>query len=218
MNRVLAVRGQVVPVARDAARRSTPRSATGRVVDGQSRDRADDRHRAGLAHARTTSRACEDALRGDRRGRAHRPRPGQPLHEHPAEPAPARDPRRRRWRSSAPPDLRLQRRDAGRRDRGLRPRRPRRGPRAPHAAPGIVDVVLANNRFAARRPAGSRGEPVRLRWPPAGRRAAAPRPRRRRRSGQRPSTTTRSGWPRRSCGSLEREGAPGAAHRWPGRA
>jgi uncharacterized cofD-like protein len=37
-----------------------------------------------------------------------------------------------------------------------------------HTSPGIVDVVLANNRFSARVPASWTAEPVRLRWPPAG--------------------------------------------------
>jgi uncharacterized cofD-like protein len=42
-----------------------------------------------------------------------------------------------------------------------------------HTAPGLVDVVLANNRFSARVPTGWQAEPVRLRWPPS--EAAAPR-------------------------------------------
>jgi uncharacterized cofD-like protein len=37
-----------------------------------------------------------------------------------------------------------------------------------HTSPGIVDVVLANNRFSARVPEGWTEEPVRLRWPPSG--------------------------------------------------
>ena len=36
-----------------------------------------------------------------------------------------------------------------------------------HTRPGLVDVVLANSAFGARRPAEWRAEPVRLRWPPA---------------------------------------------------
>jgi uncharacterized cofD-like protein len=35
-----------------------------------------------------------------------------------------------------------------------------------HSAPGIVDVVLANNRFDARIPTDWRAETVRLQWPP----------------------------------------------------
>jgi uncharacterized cofD-like protein len=42
-----------------------------------------------------------------------------------------------------------------------------------HTAPGLVDVVLANNRFSARVPAGWQAEAVRLRWPPGD--PAAPR-------------------------------------------
>ena len=36
-----------------------------------------------------------------------------------------------------------------------------------HGAAGLPDIVLANNRFNASPPAGWLGEPVRLRWPPA---------------------------------------------------
>jgi uncharacterized cofD-like protein len=41
-----------------------------------------------------------------------------------------------------------------------------------HTAPGIADVVLANNRFDAQPPADWHAEPVRLQWPPA----TTPRP------------------------------------------
>ncbi len=37
-----------------------------------------------------------------------------------------------------------------------------------HTAPGFADVVLANNRFDARAPAGWSAETVRLHWPPSG--------------------------------------------------
>ena len=40
-----------------------------------------------------------------------------------------------------------------------------------HGAGNLADVVLANNRFDAIAPPGWLGEPVRLRWPPAGGRA-----------------------------------------------
>ena len=47
---------------------------------------------------------------------------------------------------------------------------------ARHGAGHLPDVVLANNRFDALAPAGWLGEPVRLRWPPADRTAtSAPR-------------------------------------------
>jgi uncharacterized cofD-like protein len=35
-----------------------------------------------------------------------------------------------------------------------------------HAGPGLLDVVLANNQFGAKRPGDYPAEPVRLRWPP----------------------------------------------------
>ena len=62
MNRVLAVRGQVLPVSPTplilhARARRTARS------HGQSRDRPDAGHRAGLAGARRRARVSEDALR-----------------------------------------------------------------------------------------------------------------------------------------------------------
>ena len=37
-----------------------------------------------------------------------------------------------------------------------------------HSAPGIVDVVLANNQFVARAPREWGAQAVRLRWPPIG--------------------------------------------------
>jgi hypothetical protein len=37
-----------------------------------------------------------------------------------------------------------------------------------HTAPGLVDLVLANNRFDARTPTDYHAETVRLAWPPAG--------------------------------------------------
>jgi uncharacterized cofD-like protein len=36
-----------------------------------------------------------------------------------------------------------------------------------HTGPGWIDAVLANNQFGARRPDGYAAEPVKLRWPPA---------------------------------------------------
>ncbi len=44
-----------------------------------------------------------------------------------------------------------------------------------HGAAGLSDIVLANNRFNADRPEGWLGEPVRLRWPPACAADGAPR-------------------------------------------
>ena len=46
-----------------------------------------------------------------------------------------------------------------------------------HTAEGIVDIVLANNRTARDAGAGGRRESVRLRWPPSRRATRPPRPR-----------------------------------------
>ena len=131
MNRVLAVRGQVLPV-----------SPTPVVLHARAARRPDDRgpvadrpgvgHRAGLAGARRRRRVRGRRPR-DRGGRRDRARPGQPLHEHPAEPAHAPHPGRRP-RLERGADLRLQRRGPGRRDGGLRPGRPSRGHGRPHRA------------------------------------------------------------------------------------
>lgn len=45
-----------------------------------------------------------------------------------------------------------------------------------HIGPGLIDVVLANNRFDARRREGYEAQPVKLRWPPA-QSGGAPAPR-----------------------------------------
>jgi uncharacterized cofD-like protein len=42
-----------------------------------------------------------------------------------------------------------------------------------HTTPGMIDVVLANNQFGARRRGDYTAQPVRLRWPPAAAAAAA---------------------------------------------
>ena len=144
MNRILAVRGQVVPVS------PTPltlhaRLADGTVVDGQSQIMRTAGHRAGLADARRRP-GVRGRARGDRRRRAHRPRPGQPVHEPPAEPAHPGDPRRgprapaRRASSSA-----TSRRRRARRPASTSPRTSRRS--SPTRRPDLVDVVLANNHF-----------------------------------------------------------------------
>ncbi len=44
-----------------------------------------------------------------------------------------------------------------------------------HTRPGIADVVVANSQFGARRPPDWHGEVVRLRWPPANGSATVPR-------------------------------------------
>ena len=126
MNRILAVRGQVVPVVADAAHPPRPARATARSSTASRGSCA----RAGIERVWLTP---DDVARvrgrpgRDRRGRAHRARPGQPVHEPPAEPAHPGDPRRASLARDGAARLRLQRRDPGRRDDRLRPRRPRRG-------------------------------------------------------------------------------------------
>ena len=46
-----------------------------------------------------------------------------------------------------------------------------------HTGPGLLDVVLANNEFGAKRPGTYEAQPVRLRWPPAPARPSAGNPR-----------------------------------------
>ena len=84
-----------------------------------------------------------------------------------------------------------------------------------HTAPGLVDVVLANNHFGARTPPDWPAEPVRLRWPPDVAAVAAPRPRRRRRPRQRPPP--RPGPPRRRAASGRSSASRGSRHRAVGR-
>ena len=129
MNRILAVRGQVLPVS------PTPitlhaQTADGRIIDGQSQVM----RTTGIARVwispddvqRLRGCAC-----GDRRGRTHRAGARQPVHESPAEPADPGHPRRGPRRLGAAP-VRLQRLDPGWRDGRLRPGSPRRGAGRPH--------------------------------------------------------------------------------------
>jgi uncharacterized cofD-like protein len=44
-----------------------------------------------------------------------------------------------------------------------------------HTGPGLIDLVLANNRFDARRPGDYSGSPVKLNWPPGRKAAGLPR-------------------------------------------
>ena len=202
MNRVLAVRGQVVPASptplvlhADAPRRDRGR----RPVE----DRRDERDRAGLADARG-GRRVGGRRRRDRRGGPDRDRPGQPVHERPAEPPAARDPGRRRsprprrgsTSATWPPSR-------ARRPASTWPTTSRPSSGTPSS--GIVDIVLANNRAIGC--AGRRvddGHRSAMRSGCAGRRTS---------SGHRGSssttwsirtirtTTTPPGWPPRSSGS-----------------
>ena len=177
MNRILAVRGQVVPVS------PTPltlhaRLADGSVVDGQSQIMRTAGHRAGLAHARRRAR-LRGRAGGDRRGRAHRARPGQPVHEPAAEPPHPGHPRRGRCARRAPrifvcnvatQDGETTGFDLAAHVEAL----------AAHTSPDLVDIVLANNhvvrgaearRASRRRRAGDAGPAC------AGRRPSSPVPR-----------------------------------------
>ena len=129
--------------------------------------------------------ASEDALAGDRRGRAHRPRPGQPVHEPAAEPAHARRSATRSWRRRAPRvfvcNVATQAGETTGYDLAAHVEA-----LVAHTSPGIVDVVLANNQFDG---AGARTD-----WPaeagPAALAADRVRPRRRGSSSTTSSTRT----------------------------
>ena len=172
MNRILAVRGRVLPVS------PTPitlhaRTTDGTVVDGQSHVMRTTEHRARLDQPRGR-RSIRGRAGRDRRGRAHRPRAGQPVHEPPPEPADPGHPRRGPGRRGTA-DLRLQRGDPGGRDDRLRPRRARRGARRAHEP----EPDRHRPRQQPPGPSPGRGRdrtaiddaeaprPVRLRWPPS---------------------------------------------------
>ena len=192
MNRVLAVRGQVVPVVADAAHAPRPARPTASIVDGQSL----------IMRTPGIERVWFDARR----------RPCRPRTPSPRSP-------RRSSSSSGPgslftsllPSLLVPAiRDAvlaapaprifvcnvatqDGRDGRLRPRRPRRGAHRATPAPGIVDIVLANNQIAGAGPTGrSRAQARPAALAAAVDAAAAARPRRRRRPGRTPTTTTRT--------------------------
>ena len=147
INRILAVRGQVVPVT------ATPltlhaRCRDGSIVDGQSL----------IMLTRDIERvwvtpdgvdASEDALAAIADAELIVPRTGQPVHEPAAEPAAAVDPRRAA-RRSAPRlyvcNVATQDGETAGYDLAATSR-----PSSPTRA-GLVDVVLANNRFDARGP------------------------------------------------------------------
>ena len=210
INKILAVRGQVVPVS------ATPLTLHARLHDGQ--------EIVGQSTVMRTSGiervwlSPEDVLPSDDALEAIADAelivlgPGQPVHEPPAQPADPGHPRRRRVRAG-PEGLRVQRRDAGRRDDRLRPGRPPRGAHRAHAA-----------RSRGRRPREHpfrRADPGRLdrpaRWPALAaeaRAGAAARARARRRSRERPPPR-----PRTACGGAHGDprtrDAPAAALRQP---
>ena len=92
MNRVLAVRGQVVPASATPLTLHAP-LRDGTTVDGQSQImRTPGIERVWLTPGRHPPQRGRH--RGHRRGRTHRARTGQPLHEPAPEPPDPRDPRR----------------------------------------------------------------------------------------------------------------------------
>ena len=153
MNRVLAVRGRVVPAT------ATPLTLHARLDDGtevagQSRIAKTNRvDRVWVAP--DDVRPTDDALRGDRRGRGDRHRPGAlftsilPVLLVPGiREAIAGVGRARR--------VRVQRRDAARRDQRVRPRGPPRRPRAPR--PGRAAGRRPGQQPVRRRAAARAGE------------------------------------------------------------
>ena len=136
-------------VRRDEPRARGPRP--GRAGDrrrrGHAAARARRRHRGRrpVADRRTTGvdrvwvtpdgrPADRGRARGHRRRRAHRHRPGQPVHEPPARASWCPGSARRRG-VRRPGRVRVQRGDAARRDGRVRPRGPRRGARSPRRRP-----------------------------------------------------------------------------------
>ena len=172
MNRVLAVRGRVVP-ATGTVLSLHARLRDGTEVEGQSRIARCERRGPGLDHPGRTfvpeTTPC---------GRSRMPRSSCSV---PA--ASTRASCQRCWcRASARPSPRRARSSCS--PATWRPRRARpaattwpiMSTRSSATAPrSLADVVLANNRLDAPAPEGWLGEPVRLRWPPACAASGAPR-------------------------------------------
>ena len=149
-NRVLAVRGQVVPVAPEPLTLHAE-LADGTELEGQSRImRSRGIRRVWISPA--TVEASAEAVEAIRSRGPHRAGPGQPVHQPAAEPAGARHPVRARGHAAA----------CGCSCATWRPSRAR--PRAtpsrstsprctPTGSGSLVDVVLANDNPRARQPA-----------------------------------------------------------------
>ena len=174
MNRVLAVRGQVVPGDGDAARRSTRALDDGSELERPVADHADAPASSGSGSRPRTCQRDRDALARDRRGRAHRARPRQPVHEHAARHCSCPGSARRSTRRRRVARLRLQRRDPAWRDRraSTSPTISRRSGRTRRRA---LRRRRARQTTGSTRapPAGWRAQPVALRWPPRRGRARA---------------------------------------------
>ena len=163
MNRVLAVRGQVLPAT------ATPLTlhaelADGTVIDGQSRIA----NGSAIARAWVTPtdvRASEDALAAIAEAELIVLGPGS-LYTSLLPSLLLPEIRDAVAASLCPPRLRLQRRHAAGRDDRLRPGRPRRGARRPRR---IRDRRRRPRQQPLRRrvPSDYPAEPVRLRWPPS---------------------------------------------------
>ena len=165
MNRVLAVRGRVVPAT------ATPLTLHARLDDGtevagQSRIAKTNRvDRVWVAP--DDVRPTDDAQHAIAEAEVIVLGPGVAVHQHPARAARARDPRRDRRHPA--------RSSCSRATSRRSPARPAAStsPTTSTSSSGtalgeLPDVVLGNNRFNAAPPAGWLGETVRLRWPPVG--------------------------------------------------
>ncbi len=210
MNRVLAVRGQVLPAP------PTPitlhaRLRDGAEVAGQCRIMRTRPGRAGLdRRRREVARRRRCAAPRSRTPRSSCSGPGSLFTSLlPALLVP-RHPRRDRWRRRRCVIYRLQRRDADRRDGGLRPGRPRRGACARTAPATCPDLVLANNRFDATSHRGWQAEPVAPSLATGRRQRPAADPRRRRRLPERPPPRPRAarGGDHQRLGARGRSSAP----------
>ena len=213
MNRVLAVRGQVVPASPTPAqppRPSSRRDRRRRPVGDRARAPAIERvwiTPGGRA-------ASEDAIAAIAEAELDRARAGQPVHEPPAEPPPPRDPGCGR-RVAGAARLRLQRRHAGGRDDRATtwPTTSRRSsPTRPRASSMSSSRTTASAREGAGRLAAPRrsGSAGRRRSPPrrsSSSTTSSTRPT--------PTTTIPRGSPRPSSGLRARGRQPATLRRRP---
>ncbi len=214
MNRVLAVRGRVVP-ATGTVLSLHARLRDGTEVEGQSRiARSGDVDRVWVTPGGRARRATTPC------GRSRMPRSSCS-----ARAASTRASCRRSWCPGIREAIdglrrarrvRLQRGDPGGRDRRLRPRRPRRRPRAPRrrrTCPTSCWPTTGSTRRAARGLARRAGAAP-LAAGRRGERRAAPRPRRPRRPGERPPPRPGPPCRARSSGSGSARAAIGGGTAW----
>ena len=132
-SRVLAVRGQIIPSTLENVTLCAELEGEAHVLGESKISATNGADPAGLPPAGAAGRLPGRRPRdpgGGHRGR----RPGQPLHQHPAEPAGGRHRQGARLHRGAA-DLRLQRGDPARRDRRVPRQRPRQGAAAARARP-----------------------------------------------------------------------------------